>query len=86
MASAREARQIYEETQREGRRRLTRPLPELAATALVGGFDVAFGIAANGLADSLGVRIVMAWVTGALIVLGAFNHAIVSTPTVLTRL
>src|SRR5919202_1801552 len=42
---------IYEETRKEGRRRLTRPLLELASTALVGGFDVAFGIAAFALAE-----------------------------------
>ena len=33
----------------------------------------------EGAADSHGVRIVMAWLVGALIALGAFNHAIVST-------
>jgi formate/nitrite transporter FocA (FNT family) len=42
--------EIYERTREEGRRRLSRPLLELAATALVGGFDVAFGVAAFGLA------------------------------------
>jgi formate/nitrite transporter FocA (FNT family) len=47
---AREPEEIYEETRKEGRRRLTRPLVELAATALVGGFDVAFGVAAFALA------------------------------------
>src|SRR5438105_213433 len=51
MPSAREPAQIYRETQREGRRRLARPLVELAATALVGGFDVAFGVAAFALAE-----------------------------------
>jgi formate/nitrite transporter FocA (FNT family) len=33
----------------------------------------------EGAAQSMGVRIVMSWIVGALIVLGAFNHAIVST-------
>ena len=33
----------------------------------------------EGAAESAGVRIVMAWLVGALIALGAFNHAIVST-------
>jgi formate/nitrite transporter FocA (FNT family) len=33
----------------------------------------------EGAADSAAVRIVMAWLVGALIALGAFNHAIVST-------
>jgi formate-nitrite transporter family protein len=41
--------EIYERTREEGKRRLSRPLLELAATALVGGFDVAFGVAAFGL-------------------------------------
>jgi formate/nitrite transporter FocA (FNT family) len=51
MPSAREPQQIYEETRREGRRRLARPPLELAATALVGGFDVAVGVIAYGLAQ-----------------------------------
>ncbi len=38
--------EIYERTREEGRRRMSRPVLELAATAIVGGFDVAFGIAA----------------------------------------
>jgi formate/nitrite transporter FocA (FNT family) len=33
----------------------------------------------EGAADSMGLRVVMAWLVGALIVLGSFNHAIVST-------
>jgi formate-nitrite transporter family protein len=45
-----EPERIYEETRKEGQRRLARPPLELAATALVGGFDVAFGIAAFALA------------------------------------
>src|SRR5919197_4371918 len=49
--SAREPEQIYRETRREGRRRLARPPLELAATALVGGFDVAFGVAAFALTE-----------------------------------
>ncbi len=49
-AASREPEEIYEETRKEGRRRLARPVVELAATALVGGFDVAFGVAAYGLA------------------------------------
>jgi formate-nitrite transporter family protein len=44
-----EPNEIYEQTRREGRRRLSRPVLELGATALVGGFDVAFGIAVYGL-------------------------------------
>jgi len=47
--SAPEPEQIYERTRAEGRRRLSRPVLELAATALLGGFDVAFGIAVFGL-------------------------------------
>ena len=50
MNAAREPEQIYAATQDEGRRRLSRPPLELAATALVGGFDVALGIAAYALA------------------------------------
>jgi formate/nitrite transporter FocA (FNT family) len=41
--------EIYERTRSEGRRRLERPLLELSATSLVGGFDIAFGVAAFGL-------------------------------------
>jgi formate-nitrite transporter family protein len=48
---AREPERIYEETRKEGRRRLARPPVELAATALVGGFDVAVGVAAYALAQ-----------------------------------
>jgi formate-nitrite transporter family protein len=50
-SSAPEPEQIYERARAEGRRRLSRPLVELAATALVGGFDVAFGVAAYALAS-----------------------------------
>jgi formate/nitrite transporter FocA (FNT family) len=49
--AAPEPQEIYERTREEGRRRLSRPLLELAATALVGGFDVAFGVAAFALAS-----------------------------------
>jgi formate/nitrite transporter FocA (FNT family) len=42
--------EIYARAREEGRRRLTRPLLELSATALVGGFDVAFGVVAFALA------------------------------------
>jgi formate-nitrite transporter family protein len=45
-----EPEEIYERTREEGKRRLSRPLLELSATALVGGFDVAFGVAAFTLA------------------------------------
>ena len=47
--AAPQAEEIYERTREEGRRRLSRPVLELGATALVGGFDVAFGIAVFGL-------------------------------------
>ena len=33
----------------------------------------------EGAAESMGVRIVMSWIVGALIALGTFNHAVVST-------
>ena len=42
--------EIYARAREEGRRRLARPVLELAATALVGGFDVAFGVIAFALA------------------------------------
>jgi formate-nitrite transporter family protein len=48
--SAREPDEIYEETRKEGQRRLSRPPLELAATAVVGGFDVAVGVIAYVLA------------------------------------
>jgi formate/nitrite transporter FocA (FNT family) len=47
---AREPEQIYEQTRKEGERRLARPPLELAATALVGGFDVSVGVIAYVLA------------------------------------
>jgi len=50
--TAREPDEIYERTRDEGRRRLSRPVLELAATAAVGGFDVAFGVAALALAGA----------------------------------
>jgi formate/nitrite transporter FocA (FNT family) len=37
--------EIYKRTKEEGRRRLSRPVLELGATAVVGGFDVAVGLA-----------------------------------------
>jgi formate/nitrite transporter FocA (FNT family) len=45
-AAAAEPDEIYARVRDEGRRRLSRPLLELAATALVGGFDIAFGVVA----------------------------------------
>jgi formate/nitrite transporter FocA (FNT family) len=51
--TAPEPEEIYEQTRQEGRRRLARPLLELVATALVGGFDVGFGVAAFGIAAGL---------------------------------
>lgn len=38
--------ELYARARAEGERRLSRPLLELVATALVGGFDVAFGVVA----------------------------------------
>jgi formate/nitrite transporter FocA (FNT family) len=49
-ARALQPEEIYQRTREEGRRRLSRPVLELASTALVGGFDVAFGVAAFALA------------------------------------
>jgi formate-nitrite transporter family protein len=51
MSPAPEPERIYEETRKEGLRRLSRPPLELAATALVGGFDVALGVVAFALAE-----------------------------------
>src|SRR3954451_17828697 len=45
--------ELYAHVEEEGRRRLSRPLVELAATALVDGFDVVFGIAALSIAHEL---------------------------------
>jgi formate-nitrite transporter family protein len=45
-ARQRQPEQIYARARDEGRRRLARPVLELCATALVGGFDVAFGVVA----------------------------------------
>src|ERR687889_1242012 len=140
MAPALEPDKIYEETRKEGQRRLARPPLERANTSswlklgelwvvalvvnIVGGVVIALIVTSNGVlpegsgqpfvsladhiverstsasllsaliagalmtvmtwfvegaADSLGVRIVMAWIVGAGIALGMFNHAIVST-------
>jgi formate/nitrite transporter FocA (FNT family) len=52
-ATAAQPEEIYERVQKEGRRRLSRPVLELAATALVGGFDVAFGVIAYAIVAGL---------------------------------
>jgi formate-nitrite transporter family protein len=44
---------LYAHVEEEGRRRLNRPRLEVAATALVAGFDVVFGIAALAIAHEL---------------------------------
>jgi formate/nitrite transporter FocA (FNT family) len=44
--------EIYERTREEGQRRLSRPVLELGATALVGGLDVAIGLAVFVLASA----------------------------------
>jgi formate-nitrite transporter family protein len=44
--------EIYERTREEGKRRLSRPVLELGATALVGGLDVAIGVAVFMLASA----------------------------------
>jgi Formate/nitrite transporter len=69
MSAQREPEQIYARARDEGRRRLARPVAELAATALVGGFDVAFGVIAFGLsagAVTSSVRPEVAHLVGAL--------------------
>jgi formate-nitrite transporter family protein len=50
VSGRRQPEQIYAQARDEGRRRLARPVLELVATALVGGFDVAFGVVAFALA------------------------------------
>ena len=49
-APAAQPDEIDARVREEGRRRLSRPVKELAATALVGGFDVTFGVVAFALA------------------------------------
>jgi len=69
VSAQREPEQIYKRAREEGRRRLARPVLELAATALVGGFDVAFGVVALGLAAGAvtgSVRPELAHLVGAL--------------------
>jgi formate/nitrite transporter FocA (FNT family) len=53
LSVAHEPERLYEHVEKEGQRRLTRPRLELAATALVAGFDVVFGIAAMAIAHAL---------------------------------
>jgi formate/nitrite transporter FocA (FNT family) len=64
----RQPEQIYAQARDEGRRRLARPVLELVATALVGGFDVAFGVVAFALtAGAIGAsRPELAHLAGAL--------------------
>jgi formate-nitrite transporter family protein len=55
------------------------PLTAFMSAVVAGALMTLMTWFVEGAADSLGVRIVMAWLVGALISLGAFNHAIVST-------
>ncbi len=48
-----EPHELFERTRKEGERRLARPPLELAATAVVAGVDVVFGILALGVATAL---------------------------------
>ena len=68
MNARRQPEQIYAQARDEGRRRLARPVLELVATALVGGFDVAFGVVAFALtAGAIGAsRPELAHLAGAL--------------------
>ncbi|MFL5945876.1 MAG: formate/nitrite transporter family protein, partial [Gaiellaceae bacterium] len=54
-------------------------LPSLLSALMAGALMTVMTWFVEGAADSLGVRIVMAWIVGAVIALGTFNHAIVST-------
>lgn len=49
-AAAPDPDEIYARAREEGKRRLSRPVVELFATAFLGGFDIAFGVVAFGLA------------------------------------
>jgi hypothetical protein len=51
-------------------------LAELLSAVVAGSLMTWF---VEGAAESTGVRIAMSWIVGALIALGAFSHAIVST-------
>jgi formate/nitrite transporter FocA (FNT family) len=48
-----EPEEIFERTREEGRRRLSRPLPELVSTAIAAGVDIVFGVAALAFLSSL---------------------------------
>lgn len=50
MSRHRQPEEIYRRARDRGRHRLTQPVFELVATALIGGFDVAFGVIAFALA------------------------------------
>src|SRR5919197_3583405 len=50
MSARQQPDEIYARAREEGRRRLARPMLELVATALLGGFDGAFGVVAFALA------------------------------------
>jgi formate/nitrite transporter FocA (FNT family) len=55
------------------------PTTAFLSAIVAGGLMTLMTWFVEGAAQSSGVRIVMAWLVGALIALGAFNHAIVST-------
>ena len=54
-------------------------LTALASAVVAGALMTLMTWFVEGAAESMGVRIVMSWIVGALIALGRFNHAIVST-------
>jgi formate-nitrite transporter family protein len=54
-------------------------LTSFLSAVVAGGLMTLMTWFVEGAAESLGIRIVMAWIVGAVIALGAFNHAIVST-------
>jgi formate-nitrite transporter family protein len=53
LSEAPEPAEIYELTREEGERRLQRPVPEIAATAVAAGFDIVAGVTALGLVAAL---------------------------------
>jgi formate/nitrite transporter FocA (FNT family) len=59
--------------------RLAERLASHSSTAEFGALMTLMTWFVEGAAESVGVRIVMSWIVGALVALGTFNHAIVST-------
>ena len=54
-------------------------LPSFLSAILAGALITVMTWFVEGAADSLGVRIVMAWIVGFVVAIGAFNHVVVVT-------